>query len=171
MMDNKRNSQKSVVKKGRFNAVDLLLILLILVIIGSLLLVFDPFSWISKSNSEEVTLRYTVEIKNVSNDLKNNIASGDKVLNASTGYDMGTVVAIETQSSFEWVYNEGDDYMSKKYMNDKSDIIVTIDVKAVYEADMGYMVDAKQIAVGVLTNLRFPSFTGSGYCISIEKIN
>ena len=170
-MDNKKNSQKSVVKKGRFNAVDLLLILLVLLIIGSLLLVFDPFSWISKSDSEEVTLRYTVEIKNVSNDLKNNISSGDKVLNAATGYDMGTVVAIETQSSFEWVYNEGDDYMSKKYMTDKSDLIVTVDVKAVYEKDMGYMVDAKQIAVGVLTNLRFPNFTGSGYCISIEKID
>lgn len=170
-MDNKKNSQKSVVKKGRFNAVDLLLILLVLVIIGSLLLVFDPFSWISKSNSEEVTLRYTVEIKNVSNDLKNNISSGDKVLNAATGYDMGTVVAIETQSSFEWVYNEGDDYMSKKYMTDKSDLIVTVDVKAIYEKGMGYMVDARQIAVGVLTNLRFPNFTGSGYCISIEKID
>lgn len=171
MMDNKRNSQNSGTKKGRFNIVDLLLILLILVIVGALLLMFDPFSLLSKNNSENVTLRYTVEIKNIGNELKNNIKSGDKVLNSSTGYDMGTVVAVETQDSFEWEYIEGDEYMSKKYMTDKSDVIVTIDVKTTYEQGIGYMVDGKQIAVGVLTALRFPNFVGSGYCISIERVS
>ena len=168
-MDNKRNVNTATLKKGRFNIIDLLLIILILVIVGSLILMFDPFSFFAKGSSESVTLRYTVEIKNVSNDLKNNVKVGDKVLNSSTGYDMGTVVAIETQSSFEWVYEEGDEYMSKKYSEDRSDIIITVDVKTVYEEGRGYMLDGKQMAVGVLSYLRFPNFVGSGYCISIEK--
>ena len=170
-MDNKRNSQAVAAKKGRFNVIDLLLIILIFVIIGSLILVFDPFAFFKKGSTENVTLRYTVEIKNVSNDLKNNIKVGDKVLNSATGYDMGSVVAVETQSSFEWEYVQGDDYMSKKYSTDKSDIIVTIDVESIYEKERGYMVDGDQIAVGILAYLRFSDFVGSGYCISIERIS
>ena len=170
-MDNKRNSQATASKKGRFNIIDLLLIVMIFVIVGSLILMFDPFSFFKGESTENVTLRYTVEIKNVSNDLKNNVKAGDKVLNSATGYDMGVVVAVETQSSFEWEYVEGEDYMSKKYSTDHSDIIITIDVQSTYEQQRGYMVDGKQIAVGVLANLRFPSFVGSGYCISIERMN
>ena len=170
-MDNKRNSKMTGEKSGRFNFVDLLLVLLILVIAGALLIMFDPFSLSSKDTTQEVTLRYTVEIKDVSNEMKNNVKSGEKVLNSTTDYDMGTVVAVEPQSSFEWEYNEGDDYMSKKYKTDKSDMIITIDVKAVYEEEMGYMIDGKHIAVGALLSLRFPNFTGSGYCISIERIS
>ena len=167
-MDNKRNSTGAK-KSGRFNLVDLFLVLLILVIVSALLVMFDPFSLASKQTSQEVTLRYTVEIKDVSNELKNNIKAGDKALSSSTDYDMGTVIAVEPQSSFEWEYNEGDDYMSKKHKTDKSDLIVTIDVKAVYEEGIGYLVDGTHIAVGSLISLRFPSFTGSGYCISIEQ--
>ena len=167
-MDNKRISTGAK-KGGGFNLVDLFLVILILVIVSALLVMFDPFSLISKQDSEDVTLRYTVEIKNVSNELKNNVKSGDKALNSATDYDMGTVVAIEPQSSFEWEYIEGEDYMSKKYMTDRSDLIITIDVKATYVKGVGYVVDGKHVAVGSLISLRFPSFTGSGYCISIEK--
>ena len=170
-MDNKRKLRGATEKSGRFNIVDLLLVILSLAIIGALLLMFDPFSFFAKDATREVKLRYTVEIKDVSNEMKNNVSAGDKALNFATDYDMGTVVAVEPQSSFEWVYNEGDEYMSKKYKTDKSDLIITIDVDAVYSEGTGYMVDGKHIAVGSQVSLRFPSFTGTGYCISIEQVN
>ena len=55
-MDNKRNSTGAK-KSGRFNLVDLFLVLLILVIVSALLVMFDPFSLASKQTSQEVTLR------------------------------------------------------------------------------------------------------------------
>lgn len=168
-MDTKiKNRNTNPERSGRFNTVDFLLILLILVVFTVLLLLFDPFSWISKDNTEEVTIRYTVEIKNVNNELKNNIKQGDKAVNSATDYDMGSVVSVEVTDSYTWEYNDGD-FMEKKTVGGKSDIVIVLTVKAVYEPDVGYMVDGKHIAVGSQIGLCFPNYVGSGYCIEIEK--
>lgn len=168
-MDTKiKNRNTDPKKSGRFNAVDLLLILLILVVFTVLLLLFDPFSWMGNDNTEEVTIRYTVEIKNVSNELKNNIKQGDRAISSSTDYDMGSVVSVEVTDSYTWEYNEGD-FMEKKPVGGKSDLLVVISVKAIYEPDVGYMVDGKHIAVGSQFGFCFPNYVGSGYCIDVER--
>ena len=169
-MDNKKNLTRGR-KRGRFNLVDLFLVLLILVIVSMLFVMFDPFS-LGAADAKDVTLRYTIEIKDVSEEFRNNVKVGDRVLSAATDYDMGTVVTVDqSQKSFEWAYAEGDEFMSKSEKADKFDLKITIDVGATYEEGVGYMVDGKHVAVGSLVSLRFPSFTGSGYCISIEEAN
>ncbi len=166
MENNTINTQN---KKGRFNVVDALITVIILLVAFAILWIFDPFLWFSADTKQEVTLKYVVELKGVDDDVNSNIKAGETVTNASTKNAIGTIVSVKTRNATVWEYDEKSDSMVEKTIEGKSDIYITIQVKCVYEKSVGYTVNGQQIAYGTVLNLRLTNFNGVGTCVSIEE--
>ena len=155
-------------KKGRFNIVDALIVVIILLIAFAMLWIFDPFLWFSTDTKQEVTLKYVVELKGVDDDVKSNIKAGETVTNASTSNAIGTILAVKVRNATVWEYDKESDSMVEKTIEGKNDIYISVQVKCVYEKGIGYTVNGQQIAYGTVLNLRLANFNGLGTCVSIE---
>lgn len=166
-MENSSNKYGN--KKGRFNIVDVLVIFFIILFIFGTFCIFDPFDWFVSAERREVTISYVIELKSVDDDLTSNIRIGDNVINSSTGEPIGKIFAVDVCPAYEWKSIMGMDEMVKVMIGGKRDVYVKIDVNCIYEDGLGYIVGDGQIAVGTLVNIKLQSFTGSGYCISIEE--
>lgn len=176
---NEKDEKKIKSKKGRFNFVDLVLILLAVAIIATLFYVFSPDSiirdWLKK---EERNIRYTVEFVNVDEQFVDNIKKSDTVSDSVTKGDIGTVETVTYTAYSEYVLVE--DKISEDgtvappaleavEYKDKYTIIVTITAKANFAEDAGYTVGSTRIAVGEKMFLKFPDYVGEGYCIGVTN--
>ena len=165
------NTKQSENKKGRFNIVDALIVIVILAIAAGLLWITDPFSWFSEVERTDVKLRYVVEIKSIDDDLAMSIKKikfNQTALNSSGSIQMGKVQSVKTAESTVWEYDKSRGEMVQKTVEGKIDVYFVIDSDCVYEKGVGYLLGNNQIAVGSPVGLRFPDFVGSGYCVSIE---
>lgn len=156
-------------KNGRFNFIDVLLIIIVLIIIASLVYVFLPTSWVRSIFSDEKTdIQYTVEIKGVNEAYLENIKENDIVLDSVSKGNIGTVTAIDYSTQYTQLeYNETTQSGVLSVVPDKYNMIITISVTADYNEGEGYSVNGTRIAVGEKISLRFPNFTGDAYCISV----
>ena len=180
MNDKIENTADKVKKKKKvyFNFIDLILILLIVALIGALVYIFSPVSWIRDlMQDHEKTIQYTVEIQNVDEAYLNLIKENDIVYNAVTKDTIGTVTAVDYNNKYseyvlvENVDSEDNDVSySGKFVeyDDKYNVIITITVTTDYNEGEGYSVNSTRIAVGEKLSLNFPDFVGTGYCIGLS---
>ena len=161
-------------KQRRFNFVDFLIIVLILAIIGGVIYLFSPASFLKNMRSVKTgTVIYTIEIKGVHSDFLSKIQENDLVLDASTKVTLGVVTTVDCNTKhtvFEAV-NKGDGKYEGEWAEypDQYDVIVTITADAEYIPNKGYFVNNHRVAIGEQFFLRFPDFTGEGYCISLIR--
>lgn len=167
-MEAKANKLRN--KKGKFNIVDVLVIITVCCFIFSTFAVFDPFDWFSGFERRDVTISYVVELKGLDEDMVANIKVGDNVLNSATEESIGRIFDVDLSSSYEWKALEGQSEMVKVLLSGKWDVRLKIDIPCVFEEGVGYIVNGQQVAVGTLVNIKLPSFVGSGYCISITEM-
>jgi hypothetical protein len=159
-------------KKGRFNLVDLLLVLIVLAIVFVVVFVVDPFSIDLFGKAEQnVTLEYTVRIDNVEGVLVNKIQSGDEVVDAAIKNSLGYVSAVENDIPHTEPYYDAEaGAVSMKEYPDRYDLLVTVTAKATFAEGRGYAVNDRRVAVGSQLYLMFPDYVGTGNCISIREI-
>ena len=179
-MNNSVN-QASVSKKkksGRFNFIDLIFVLIILLAIATLVYIFSPVSFIEGLvNNESRTVQYTVEISKVDEDFINKIKENDTVVDSVSKNTIGTVTAVDYNTKYselQLIETKLDDGSVKKSGTlveypKKYNVIVTITANAEYSSGEGYTVNAKRIAVGEKMSLRFPDYICEGYCIGITQ--
>ncbi len=167
-MENSIN--RSEKKKSRFNIVDALIIIIAFVLAIAAFFVIDPFDLIVDNGKQTVKLRYIVEFDAVNDDVSANIILGESVSSSTSVHNIGTVTDIKSQQAYLWEKSDDGRQMVKKTIEGKSNMFITIEVECVYENGIGYFVNGQQIAVGTLLQLRFSNFVGSGYCVSIEKV-
>lgn len=162
----KSNKSKS---SGKFNLIDVLLIVMVLIIVASLIYVFLPTSWIrSILADDKVDIQYTIEIQGVDEAFLENISENDIVLDSVSKGTIGTVTAIDYSTPYTQLeYNETTQSGVLSVVPEKYNMLITISVNADYTEGEGYAVNGTRIAVGELMNLRFPNFTAEGYCISV----
>ena len=176
MNNNVSPNTKSKKSKRKFNLIDFFIVIIILTLIAAVIYALSPLlSDIKKSwNTNEITLQYTVEFKNVDTQLKEKIESGDSVTNAVTKNAMGYVSEIEITKSEKLYYHEDTEgnitgVMVENEDGGQYDITVTIvSSSANFETDVGYSVNGTRIAIGEQLSLRFPDFSATGYCTSID---
>lgn len=156
-------------KKSLFNIFNILIVLIIVAGIGAALYFFVLKD--DQGGAAELSdVEYTVEIKNVRDELTDKISSGDRLLDSVGQIDIGVVDEIEyAQSRICNLDNETGELVISEYP-DHSDIIVTVSAKAVL-TDMGYDINGCVINVGTPVYARFPGFVGTGYCISMKVVN
>ncbi len=155
-------------QRGKFNAVDLIIIFLLVIIAALVILSSSVAEWFS--SDEDVTLEYVVEVQDLSAELVDNISVGDKVYTSDTETLIGSVVSVEnTIPHTTFIYDEECDGIVTKEIPDRYDVRVTVVAEAKLKDGVGYSIDGRRISVGTGLNLRFPELLCSGYCITVKE--
>ena len=161
-------------KKKGFNFIDFLIILIVLAIIGGIVYLFSPISFLKKATSAiEGTLDYTIEIRNVDITFIDNIKENDIVIDSVSKNKLGTVSTVDHNTKYtELNYQSSDREQGKDegFMMeypDRYNIIVTITSSADYIVGEGYTVNNCRIAVGEKLSLRFSDYVCEGYCVYV----
>lgn len=164
------NTNRTEKKKGRFNVIDVLVIVILLLVAFVTAWILDPIGLFPNDTQRDMSIRYTVEMSEIDDELAELIATGDGVTDQVSGKRIGTVALVERTQAYVWEYSEAEGTMVKKSISGKSDLIITIESECVYEYGKGYSVNGVQIAYGTPISLRSQSFSGSGYCVSFDEI-
>ncbi len=156
-------------KPGKFNIIDFLLIVLILLIIAAIVYVFFPDSWLRNFIADEtVEIQYSIELQGVDEAFLEKINENDVVLDSVTKSSIGTVTAVDYSTQYtELKYNQQLNEGVLSVVPDKRNVIVTISATAKFTEGKGYSVDGTRIAVGEKIFARFPNYVCEGYCISV----
>lgn len=177
-MKKQTQATSSAVGKKRFNFVDVALILLIIGFIVTLVYFFSPVSKIKKlGKNQEKNIEYTIEIIGVDKTFVENIKEGDTVIDSVSKTSIGNVKSVDTIKYTEYKATEDNntDASENKQQrplttvdfDDKYNLQITVSVNADYIEGEGFSVDSTRIAVGEKLFVKFPNFTGEGYCIGI----
>ena len=167
------SSLNKVRKKYRFNVIDVLLIITVIVSIGAILFLYfyDGSSGVSKDDDELVEIIYTVEQKAFPALLRNKINIGDTVTNVG-GEQIGNVIDREyTDAVYRGVDSEGN-FFEEEYPG-KKNINVKVKISALAKVDENgfYIVNGNRISRGQMLDLRFPYYTGEMECVTISEVN
>ena len=185
-MNNNTNNSATMQKnsKRKFNIIDFLVILIVVAIVG--VSIYSVFSWSDTKklwSTRTVEFNYTVELKGVDQEFIDKIKVEDVVTDGATKNQLGKVDRVDNTEKY-WVV----DYKKEPIIGDngeptgednyaftkaehpyKYNITVYISSSAEYEEGIGYTVNGKRIAVGEAIDLRFPEFSQTGYCVSINE--
>lgn len=159
-------------KRGKFNVIDLLFLVLIAAVLFAVVFLINPFSaGIFGGTEKDVVLEYTVEIEYVEASLADNIRLGDEALSSVNKTSLGRVSAIKNDILYsEAYYNSEADVVSMKEYPDRYNLQITITSDAIFEEGKGYTVKGNRIAVGGQYSIMFPNYLGNGYCISMREV-
>ncbi len=168
----KKDKHKKKKKQGRFNLIDFLLVLIILLVIATVIYVFAPFSAMKNLlSAQTVNIEYTVEIIGVDKDLINKIQENDIVVDAVSKGQIGTVQVADynyPHTVLQYVQNEDQPEGILVEHPDKCNVLVTISASAEYLEAQGYEVNHCRIAVGEKIQMIFPNYICEGYCIDLS---
>ena len=170
MKESKRERPSKGARK-RFNVVDVLLILFILLIVVVCINLLSPISYLKKLTADNTHLvEYTVEISGVDKAYLESVKANDVVMDSVSKQNVGTVTAVDCNTPYaQLVYDEVNDVgVLAEHVNESHErynMLITITVECTYEEGQGYLVHDRRIAVGEQMSLRFPNFLGEGYCI------
>ncbi|MCQ2353543.1 MAG: DUF4330 domain-containing protein [Clostridia bacterium] len=157
--------------KHRFNVLDAVLIVILLVAAALVVAVYSPLD-IFGSSAKKTKITFTVEIEGVDASLASKIAVGDTVMNGNSCF-LGTVVSpVEVEADSKFFYNPATGETEYAEHPDLSDLLIVITVNADTDAERGFSVNGVRLAAGAEYSLVLPGFEGEGTCISIieEKI-
>ena len=141
-------------KNGRFNVIDFIFILIILMAIATGVYIFAPVSRVKDMIlSDTQSIQYTEEILGVDEEFIDKVKKDDVVIDSVSKNNMGIVEAVDYNHKFsELIDGEWIEY-SNRY-----NVIITISTTADYIEERGYLVNNKRIAVGEAMALRFPDY-------------
>ena len=160
--------------KRSINAVDIVLILMILSVIVVFVFLFAPNLGSDREGEQNVKLEYTVEISGISKEMAAKINIGDQVFDEENRYAIGSVTNTEIDDCVEYVYNEESGRIEAiAYIDEgnssavRKTVLVTITANAAYTEGHGYSVNGYRISVNSEMSLCFPGYVGRGQCISV----
>ena len=169
------NHSAEKTRKWLFLALDIVLLAAIVAAVFFLVVLLTPLNPFAKDHAETVGVLYAVEFENVDSDVFEllSAAEGKNVVDAATGKVIGQVRMVDKR---EYSYytdvavKQGDNYVvGKETAMDKYTVTVTLYADAVYESGEGYTVDNSRVAVGRTYELHFPSYAGTGTCVTLVR--
>ena len=163
-------------RRGAVLLIDALLLIGVVATIFLLILAFTPLDLFG-GDTEPRQIYYTLEFVGVEQSAESAFRVGDTVANAETGAEMGVITEVSsriyeayTDIPTDQIVPEFDKYVVQKERNEDWRIItVTVRATAEYQSDVGYTIRSQRIAVGREYQLRFPSYTDSGVCVSLTS--
>lgn len=166
-------------KKHKFNAVDALLLILILAIIGAAAFFLIISSGVlSKGDGDgKITLEYEVEFRTVRNEFSEIILErwkeGDKVTDASMGDEIGELVSVRVEDAVFFgndMTGEGGKLVAYDYPNHCNITMVIRTTAGIGEFERYVLDEDYDLSVGSAVYVRLPYFTYTGYCTRIQEL-
>ncbi len=150
----------------RFNWIDAVLILAVVVALGTIIGVYSG-NYIVSSKKENAAIIYTVEIDGLGEEIYSALdVSRDDIVRNAKGDVIGKVESFELETSTEHNDNTGEELEYR----DRKKLIITV-YATVSSTEAGYFVGGVRIAVGARYDVDLPNFVGSGVCVGITEEN
>lgn len=168
-MEERTGSFKAVKKKrGGFNAIDALIILVALGVI----VVFAMSRFIASDDAgESIKLEYTVMVECVDGDFASKIRTGEQVYDSSSKSLLGTVSSIESDTLYSvYEYDSKENAILSRKYTDKYNVSITISANAKFVDGVGYNIEERRVAVGQEMALRFPGCVAKAYCVEMREV-
>ncbi len=155
-------------RKLRFNAVDVIILLLICAVVFVLMNIFVKNNDSTGTNTVNYkTIRYVVELSNIDERFAQSVKAGQVVQDAIEKKTIGTVVGVQSEpyKKINFSYEENKEVVSE--VEDKITMKITIEAEAV-DTEYAYTVNGCSILVGKQFSLMLPEMYGAGYCIDLS---
>jgi len=170
----KRTRARGTQKSWRFNFLDAVILLVILLFIASMVILFIPRATRFLGSGGDTEIVYTVVFSGVDSGVE--ISDQQKVVDGATDRVLGMVDGSpETEEHFELVRDtnseNGMTVLKCVKVDGKIDLIVTITATANYAEGKGYEVNGCRIACGREYEMVFPEFTATGTCTMVAEKN
>lgn len=159
--------QNKTKKRGRFNYIDvLLLILIIAVVIGLAWLIISPYT--EQLFATTYDIEYTIALNGVRMEFKDKVKVGDSVIETVELDGIGNVTeVVYTASKFVGTDSSGHSVTSD--YPGLYDVMITIRADAAIQSGV-YSVNGYGITAGKTIPFRVPDFIGEGVCISVREV-
>lgn len=159
--------QNKMKKRGRFNFIDvLLLILIIAAAIGLVWLMISPYT--EQLFAPTYDIEYTVALNGVRVEFKDKVQEGDRIVETAGLDEIGRVTdVVYTASKFV-----GTDSNGHSITNDHPglyDVMITVRAEASLQSGV-YSVNGYGITAGKTIPFRVPDFIGEGVCGSVTEV-
>ena len=173
----KRTRASRSQKSWRFNFLDVVILLVILLFVASMVILYIPRVTDLLGSDGNKNIVYTVVFHGV--DVNSEISDQQRVVDKKSEQVLGMVDGSpETEDCYESVRTEVTDESGKtstvlrcEKVDGKIDLIVTITATATYADGKGYEINGNRIAVGREYEMVFPGFTATGTCIAVSEEN
>ena len=151
----------TITDRKRLHFLDVLLILvLVAALAGVGLLIWRN----SNQDADDVTLHYTILIKDLPKTMVIKLEEGQTVINAVDKTVLGTVVSFRRVPCEYDAYNETSQSLTHGNYTDLINLEIEISANA-KETDTAFFVEKTRICNGTLLYLRTETFVGSGYVL------
>lgn len=155
--------------KRRFNFIDVLIILAIVLLGAIVVNLFLPEAIFKSSKNTTREIQYTVEFVGVDEAFIDKIKENDNAIDSVSKYSVGKVILVDRNTLYSELQYDEENHAGKfAVYEDKYNVLVTISVMADYHEGEGYSVGGKRIAVGEKFSLRLSDYAGEGYCINLS---
>ena len=153
--------------KHRFNIIDVIIILLILVTAALLVKIYiidDAGDVTSKS----AAVQFVVCTDTISEELSDNVAVGDKVFDYASGKEIGTVSACDVRNATYSGTSQSGATVVSEIAGSKT-LYITVEASASVTDD-AYRIGSLPVRVGEKYTFMLPHLYCTGSCISVELI-
>lgn len=159
-------------RRGKFNIIDALVIVVVLLLAALVLRLIDPLGFFEDASEREAVLRYTVLFESVDDSLAAAVREGDSATGSPEGGYMGSVKSVEVGKAVRWAVSESTGMMEAIEVDGKSDIRVEIEIECIWRDGVGYITaaDGTQLACGEDMSLAFPELSANGVCVALYEI-
>ncbi len=155
-------------KKHALNALDVLIIIIIIAVIATAAAsIVRANPGIISGGDKEIS--YVIQVKEIPEALKNNIAVGDKLYDDESGQLIGEVSLFSAEQAYLTGYDDKNGSPVYTPIDGKTDMLITVKVKVWVEND-SLRIDGFRIAVGKDTSCHSHDLAISGKCVSITDI-
>ena len=156
-------------KKRRFNAVDAVIVIVILAAIAAGAALFT-INQSSEGQTTKTTVEYIVEFRQIREEFGDNFKAGAVISDSVAKYQLGEVTAVNIENS---TYNGNNMLTGELVVSDYPERIdVQLTVRADAEIDEAGMIQiggGYRLSVGTAVYVRMPDYVGMGYCIDIKE--
>jgi len=166
-MDNREFSAAK--SQNKFNATDVFLILVIMIAAAILIYIVAGTGLFARG--AELTIEYVIEIPLIRNEFLPaiNQMQGERITDAVRGYDIGVVHQVRILDGMADAEDRVHGIVRRVPYPDHSRVFITVRAQAVRNYPR-YLVNGRNIMVGVQMFFRTPHFTGYGNCVELTEI-
>ena len=151
-------------QKAKWNLIDTLISLLLILAIVAVIFLFTPGLGKEK-DSEDVSLIYQVEIQNLLPEIAAQLKNQVTVFDANSGVNLGTLLEVTTQAAIYTIAGEDGLTISQPH---PELLTLTLTISATANTYGGfYTVSGQPIRIGERLSIKTADFTGIGHCKSL----
>lgn len=150
-------------KAFRINFVDVLLTLFIVAIVGvGAFMIGSAFGIDISAEKEDMTIEYTLQLRGMMPEFKDNVTVGETVIDAQKRLNLGTVTAVWSEPYEKDVYDEESGTMVKAVHPENVTMYIRISSPG-YVTDEMYYVNGIKMAVGIGLSIHTKDLCATGY--------